>query len=175
MGKNFSILNEFEEQERQEEMDRGIKAALHKKEQENEVTQKTLEQEITEFKEKVETLRKDLVEKVEPEFRKLLVKYNVEAIRWPQYTPYFMDGDECIFSVDSYSVAILHDDEFLSQDDLDYEDLDIPTQENFEHILNSLETFLESIPSDIMKTMFGDHVEVTITSTGVDTEYYEHD
>ena len=47
---------------------------------------------------------KEMKEKVQKELKPVLQDFmnshsNIKAIGWTQYTPYFNDGDECIFRV----------------------------------------------------------------------------
>lgn len=62
---------------------------------------------IDDIKEKTEAInktKKELVEKLRPDFKELftpfLEKYpQVTHLKWNQYTPYFNDGESCTFSV----------------------------------------------------------------------------
>jgi hypothetical protein len=113
----------------------------------------------------------------------------VAAIKWAQYTPYFNDGDECVFNV--YDVNFTN----ATGDDLD----DVSTWGEYEgenesvwcesHVHNlkdkegvdagSCEAFAGLIGSydmrDVMQEMFGDHISVTITRDGIDVDDYEHE
>jgi len=92
------------------------------------------------------------------------------AIRWHQYTPYFNDGDACTFSVNSPEFQFGEGESFVDSYSLDDEDLNktqVEAIEEFETELGDCEELLEEA--------FGDHVEVTVTTTGIETESYEHD
>lgn len=57
-------------------------------------------------------------------------------------------------------------------------DEDMPKEEyeRLKEIESELEDLLNSIPGEIYKDMFGDHVEVTATADGFDvSEYSNHD
>lgn len=120
----------------------------------------------------------------------------LESFSWIQYTPFFNDGDECIFSVHSDWGLYL---KFAGQTDEDTE-----AEQDGGETFNSysakyadesveLPSYYADIPrwkfavggvvgdliggvdNDTMKALFGDHVRVTINREGIDTEYYEHD
>lgn len=102
----------------------------------------------------------------------------VLGIRWRQYTPYFNDGDECVFGY--YDLAYK-----LGEDGGDYGDgyTDLPwdAKELPEGLtkaalkdLRALNKALSNM-EDTLKTTFGDHVEVTVTKAGVTVDEYEHD
>jgi len=153
--------------------------------------------------EMVEALRKDFA----PMFKEFFDNSNglIKSIGWKQYTPYFNDGEECIFSVHAdldYGISIngedLEESELITiceyaakkylKNDGSYEQwiLKYPKDkiDPIEHkeqlelfkILIEVEEVIKSIPEDFMKDLFGDHVEVTVNSSGnIETEQYEHD
>lgn len=148
---------------------------------------KKIQDEIAAFMKKkeelVEELRKDFPKMLQPFFDRcpLLKKFS-----WTQYTPYFNDGDECTFGVN------IHMDDYYINEDVEgavaffipryyREDKDVLTrfpEGNMEYskIMDELETLLNTIPDDFYRDLFGDHVQVTIHSTGeVDVEDYSHD
>lgn len=114
----------------------------------------------------------------------------IKALKWTQYTPYYNDGDPCVFSV--------YDITFTNTDDADelanvspYGDYGGETEGIFATSTYGLEkevdkkTFqackdIEKIlcsdaMEDVMETAFGDHVEVTVTKTGIQVDEYDHD
>lgn len=109
---------------------------------------------------------------------------NVTEVAWSQYTPYFNDGDECVFSRHDFSVAgDLSND--LKKSDSNYADYDIGGKEYYSEwsmsdrsplkkSLKELErTF--SGTDDVFRAAFGDHVEVVATRTGFKVEECEHE
>jgi len=154
-------------------------------------------------KEMVEALRKDFA----PMFKEFFDKSNglIKSIGWTQYTPYFNDGDECVFRVNSdLDYGLRFNDETVDETDLitiseyvavkylkndgSYEKwLDKYPEDKIDpikhknqldliKILNEVSEVLKSIPEDFMKDLFGDHVEVTVKSDGtIETEEYKHD
>lgn len=56
------------------------------------------------LREKLRTEGKDLLK---PEFAAFFeANPRVEAVRWTQYTPYFNDGEACVFSVNDFEVRL---------------------------------------------------------------------
>ncbi len=128
----------------------------------------------------------------------------IKVIGWAQYTPYFNDGDACVFSVGEVGFGM--DENDIGADPYEYTKIKKPHQytldaaaegkdyavealaewealcaEHGEAILNQtqancdeLSKLLEHI-DDQLEEMFGDGVQVVVTSNGIDTEEYEHD
>lgn len=165
---------------------------------------KTRIAEINKQKEElVSQLRKDFAPALKPLFEKSNGK--ITSLGWTQYTPYFNDGDECIFSVNTdldYGIKVNNEDldssEFFKNNtyvlsrylrkDGSYEEwikrypkdtLNTETMKEELYLYNILLEFqdiLESIDDEFFKDLFGDHVEVTIFADGtVSTEEYDHD
>jgi len=92
----------------------------------------------------------------------------IVAVRWRQYTPYFNDGDPCVFRVNEPEL-ILSDPEFegewLTEDELDGP------------VRHALSDFAATLDEDLCRSAFNDHVEVTINrgSTIMVDDYDDHD
>lgn len=129
-----------------------------------------INQELQVFNERKKLLIKELQEQFPVMFKELFDKYpNAESISWNQYTPYFNDGDECIFSVHNDNLEVNNQQSW----DLD-EDSEVYGE--FEAIEEDFKTVLQTIPDDFYRDLFGDHVQVTINKNGtIDTEEYDHD
>lgn len=147
---------------------------------------------INEQLEAFKAKRADLVKQLQAEFPSLLLPLfsqskRIESIGWRQYTPYFNDGDECIFGVhnddltingiddydgDENEIAFIKEkiwngDKWVVNTNLDKPEFDL---------LQQIEKVLRSIPDDFYKDLFGDHVKVTVYKDGrIETEEYEHD
>lgn len=140
-----------------------------------------------------ESKRKFLTEAQEAfkEFLKEFFDSNPEitVIKWSQYTPYFNDGDSCIFGVND-PVFSNSDPDNVScwgnwgelEEERDREFVfqgtwSIPT--HLEHKKDVFAEFTRIICSsemeDVLYRMFGDHVCVTCTREGISAEEYEHD
>ena len=80
---------------------------------------------------------------------------------WHQYTPYFNDGDPCVFR----STA---DEDIELADDDSIDDEAIRQYEVLEAVYNRL-------PERLLENMFGDGVRVKTTRDGITTDEYSHD
>src|SRR5271163_3845718 len=79
----------------------------------------------------------------------------LQAYKWRQYTPYFNDEDECVFSV--YSDPSLkyegaEDGEF-------FEDYDVEEGHEAKSLFKLVRTMLSTLEDEDMKSVFGDHIE----------------
>jgi hypothetical protein len=183
-----------------------------------------LRNKIAEAKKKMEETAKGLFSEMAAD----LFKDNptLVAFSWPQYTPYYNDGDECVFSAridypnvsmlvdgdtysfERYSTMLVNGKEAETAEKLTeqfksmgvdsfakngkiyaydkktgavtingdraqtYKDI----QKLFEPMENIVASFLSNFEDDDMKTMFGDHIEVTVNRDGtISTEHHEHD
>lgn len=146
-----------------------------------------------EFEAEVKAKGKTIIREAVTEFFNAFPE--VESIRWAQYTPYFNDGEACYFGVNDITIKLKGVDEGGDYDD-GYEysvgfDLksdwgrkeakasglseDQITRRNeidkghreLSKAINGLEDALEYV--------LGDHVQVTITSTEITVDDYEHD
>lgn len=151
---------------------------------------------LTEFKtqlDAIEQQRIELFKSIETQFVSLAQKILSESpvigcIAWSQYTPYFNDGDECIFHVhDVYafspSVAEWIDENGVQSEMYwgEIDEGDAPTLEGEEAIntkvspsVNELTSFIHE-NEELMKDIFGDHVRICITRTSVYLDQYDHD
>jgi hypothetical protein len=151
-------------------------------------------------------------------FKPFFETYPEARLVFTAYTPYFNDGDECVYGVNSLYLCIDPDAPWWDQIDLDYPGSTYPdlltlaeggTPTSHWHP-NGYESYadylakrhpdelakgadylrgmvamirageicqatLHGLSDDIIKGMFGDHVEVTITATGVQVDDYDHD
>lgn len=118
---------------------------------------------LEELKEKQAALRAEMLTESKRFFdeaaKEIFAKHpTVESFSWRQYTPYFNDGDECVFSVHSYPEI---NGEDVSDESGPY---------------NDAKKLIESIDEPTMKEMFGDHVKITVLKTeGVTIDEYSHD
>lgn len=150
-----------------------------------------IKQSIEEFDKRKQELLAELKNDFAPMLKPLFEKHpKITSVSWTQYTPYFNDGDECTFStnIDYGKVNGLneYDDDaidwrikyYLSGDEK-YENI-LEENPNIDlelyHGYEEFKALLRSIPDDFYKSLFGDHVEITINSDGsVEVEEYEHD
>lgn len=127
---------------------------------------------------------------------------DVEAVKWEQYTPYFNDGEPCVFSVGDVRVKMnWSDGESGDYGDGLYSHYDSELREGVRvvygeynqvtHLYSTTEIPTGHGPrTDVVEALkgmkmghfenvcldaFGDHAEVTATKDGFEVEYYEHD
>lgn len=148
-------------------------------------------------------------------FKEIFKKHpELESFSWTQYTPYFNDGDECVFNAHTDYIFIneseqeesvyelrqfldtLHNPEkeinrlkkrieeykqnkysydFLEDEIKNIENGSIAETRDKLAVLEDINQILSSIDNDCYKSIFGDHVRVTVTKDGWSTEAYEHD
>lgn len=123
----------------------------------------------------------------------------LEEIRWLQYTPYFNDGDSCVFSVNDINFISKADVEAVGGDIDALEDIDWgynsfdedkyhkerydanvlaygeEAMKRYYAAVEDFEDFIHSIDDEILLTMFGDHVMVRVTPDEIIIDDYEHD
>ena len=139
------------------------------------------------FKAKQESFKEEIRKEGEKLVKETLRQFfednpQVIKLRWTQYTPYFNDGDECVFGVCSPYVLMKekenvkeedleggdYDDGFLSEYDLKKDHPAISDD------LKDLENLL-NVAQESLKMAFGDHARITATKDKIDVEEYEHD
>lgn len=127
----------------------------------------------------------------------LLQIEHVEALRWEQYTPYFNDGDACIFGINEITVKLDfaphggdYENGFLSSyslweyanpGDRDYTKIYRYNSDGLlydtEEICVALERLEKALPHHLvnLNKYFGDPAQITYNGEEFDVEYYEHD
>ena len=125
---------------------------------------------------------------------------DITCITWNQFTPYFNDGAACVFSVNDVYFSNVP----LSQiDDItDWGEYDGELDEVFSVLISEIKTnergFRVKIPlglsqetiqacididdvisdvymKEILESVFGDHVVVRVTKSGIHTSEFDHD
>lgn len=131
---------------------------------------------VQDYDAKVKAMRDELSNEFKTQFKtistEIFAKYpEILKFGWTQYTPYFNDGDPCVFSYNS--MYFCTDPEAVDESIYEWEEMygsnakKYPELAEFEKVLSSSE--------DILLAMFGDHVQVTVTPAGIDVDEYEHD
>lgn len=119
-------------------------------------------------------------QKPESEFtdalNKLLSTEGIEFIKWSQFTPFFNDGDACVFGVQDARVRLID----ASDEDSDYDDGTLDRYSLEDGIVKTeLKAFQKVLDSGahnvLLGKLFGDHAEVTATKEKFVVESYEHD
>jgi len=127
----------------------------------------------------------------------------VAKLKWTQYTPYFNDGEACVFGVNSVEAVLKtdkkakpeaseeeededEDDDSDGQDSWHFEyhadkkndpSLDDETRKRYELISKALKEFDTAFGKmeDALLFAFGDHVEITCTPKDITVDEYSHD
>lgn len=103
--------------------------------------------------------------------KEIFAKYKpLKQFSWTQYTPYFCDGDACVFSANT-------DDPDINWDGVDIEAYSDQLEEDpvvaqcYKEIVDTL----KQLDDEALEEMFGDHVKVIAGRKSVKVEEYEHD
>lgn len=127
------------------------------------------------------------------EFQKLVESHpEIKSIRWEQFTPYYNDGEDCVFRVGEMQLE-LHD-EFLKANCSSLEDLEIYNDyesedednswyeghqcvlEGNKELLNSFKEFVKCLRDlTLLRDVFGDHKRIILTKDEtIVKEYKSH-
>lgn len=126
-----------------------------------------------------EEMRKIGKEALTSEFNKVFDGWpEIEGIKWTQYTPYFNDGEPCIFRVNN--VYVKTENDFGGDDDDGWlEEYDFPSDLGVQPARTWMKNLNKSLElcEEILQSIFGDHVQVTIWrgKTEAEVESYDHD
>jgi hypothetical protein len=89
------------------------------------------------------------------------------SFEYTQYTPYFNDGDACVFRVSSdYPTVYL-----ITGEQID----DYPIPADQKELYEAVQLFLRGFEKADLLNMFGDHVQVVVNRSGVEVNEYEHE
>ena len=132
-----------------------------------------LEKEIKDLQTKMQERGFQCIKEISKE---IFDKYpELHSFSWDQYTPYFNDGDECVFRVNDW-LKVQFEDGYILEDwsstSRKYAKNESP---KYMDAADEAYKLVSSIPEDVMKKIFGDHIEVTIRRNGIEVEDYEHD
>ena len=127
-------------------------------------------------RERIAAAKKEAQEVVKAEFEKealsLLDELGIDSFTWQQYTPYFNDGDACVFSVYADEPRINDVDPYETDNFPKYGTAEYDT---FWTPYRLIANFVTSFSEEDLEFMFGDHVEVTVSRDGIEVEEYSHD
>lgn len=128
--------------------------------------------------------RKRMLELVGPAFHEgadeLFRTYpTLKSFGWQQYTPYFNDGDACVFSahtdsplVNACRYDILLDKAYPYDE---YERDDESTEEEVDSMVIAVVNFLEKFPEEVLLEEFGDHAEIQVRPSSIEVFACCHD
>jgi hypothetical protein len=114
-------------------------------------------------------LRKEGEAAVKDAFKDIFERFpELEMIWWTQYTPYFNDGDTCVFGVHDFYCVF--PDPANPEWEVDYSDYDNDTwslksskDPRKKEIGKAVEELKNELPKDVMLSVFDDHVKVVAT------------
>lgn len=159
---------------------------------------KEYQQKLDELAAAKKKMQEELTIKLDPIFKQFFVENpKIKQIVWTQYTPFFNDGEPCVFSVhDKYFVPTFFKDEdtgeLVENEEYEYHDCPSLWSDSFyDSAINEFKAcgltdeeidrvekfgkFLNSIPDDLYEGIYGDHVEITVTTNGAEVNEYDHD
>jgi len=93
--------------------------------------------------------------------------------RWYQYTPYYNDGDACIFGAQTDYIYLNDEEDEFSK--WDAEDSNQELSPELRAAGAAVLEFLKVFDDDDYESLFGDHCQVTVTRAGITVEEYEHE
>lgn len=136
------------------------------------------------------------LEEFAPILQAMLDDDGVIEFGWRQYTPYFNDGEPCVFSTHSVWVRTLADEhvEDLYDLEVDYNHPSIgerpvtwkgnqreygayegPDEARYDRCLTLHAAVDGGEFYDVLLAAFGDHAEITVRRDGIKVEFYDHD
>src|SRR5262245_8220752 len=137
-------------------------------------------EELKELKTRLDNTKEEIAKLVKHllwrEFQDLFLKWpEAEAIRWTQYTPYFNDGDPCVFRFNG-DTTIKLGDRTINNEDGFFEDWEFDEGSKERDLLQRIHDSLE-ISEYVLQSIFGDYVQVTVWrgKEEAEVEDYDHD
>jgi len=140
--------------------------------------QKEIHQKMAKMREELKTLGEKLFKEGSQDIFDTFPE--VKSFSWTQYTPYFNDGDECVFRVNDWFEVKLENGEELEEVSYSeyYRQRKLDRGEEFtleDNLGMALDSLLGGVDDDTMKALFGDHARVTVSREGIEVEHYDHD
>lgn len=133
------------------------------------------------------------IEELRPIIQAILDDTEIVEFGWRQYTPYFNDGDPCIFRVEASWVRLTTDDEDKGYYDLTIEDRDDlgdraydwrtetygpysgPDEARYDRCRELDRAIQGGEFIDVLLATFGDHADITVRRDGIQVDTYDHD
>ncbi len=98
--------------------------------------------------------------------RRIFARFpHVESFSWHQYTPYFADGEPCVFEAWTRYASINGEDSYFGDDDTSMEAV----------VQREVVALLIPLSNELLLALFGDHQVVRVTPQGVFVEEFEHE
>lgn len=146
-------------------------------------------EESTNYVNVIQEKKRQMIEQFRTEFATIGAAFfeavpRLKSLTWTQYTPYFMDGDPCEFSVNTVSFATDENEELENYREFEEADgsfsgeaytlKSLVTSEEYK-LCEKMEKIIYG-NSGLMQDLFGDHALVVLRASGVIVEEYEdHD
>jgi hypothetical protein len=124
------------------------------------------------------------IEELQPLLEAVLADPFIVEVGWEQYTPYFNDGDVCVFRVREPWVKTVKDgDGGADRWNLTmYSHPTLSVAGAGPEVMASKKraaAFCNAIENgefeDVLFQAFGDHAKVVVTKTGINVEFYQHE
>jgi len=136
---------------------------------------------LNEYNKVKATFSEKAVSIIKENIRNIFEKTQIKAIHWTQFTPYFNDGDECIFGVYRIEVSTnpsatfdYYEEENSDIYDADYLDSKVFSDYEIKLISNLVKVLEDKDIVEVLKFSFGDHVAVIATKEGISIQDYDH-
>jgi hypothetical protein len=142
------------------------------------------------------------LEELAPLMQAVLDDPTIAWFGWKQYTPYFNDGEPCVFSVNAELAVSFTSGNGSDEDDEDDEDDAIyggvnnnaslgkreydfksrsygaysgPDEARYNRCLALEQAINSGAFDDVLLEHFGDHATIRVSRDGIQVEFYEHD
>lgn len=134
------------------------------------------------------------LEELQPLLQAVLDDPTITEFGWRQYTPYFNDGDPCVFSAHGLWVRTTQNG---ADDDLDVDynqalgkrprpfnprtmefttkAYEGPDEARYDRCQELNKAIQSGAFDNVLLDAFGDHAHILIRSDGIEVEFYEHD
>lgn len=111
----------------------------------------------------------------------------LESFAWVQYTPYFNDGEACVFSArtdEPYVNSVDWWGNTLDGDDIsdelytytgNYNRVWTEKGQRWQVLNDKVKSFIQNFDNEDLLDMFGDHCQVIVSREGIEITEYNHD
>jgi len=113
---------------------------------------------------------------------------SLQSFSWNQYTPYFNDGESCIFSANTDYIKVngeyIYDcewflEEYVTGFSSSTKEKTVVANPSYDRNLSDaamrIQDLLGGLPDSFYEEEFGDHTEITVSREGIEVEDYQHE
>ena len=136
---------------------------------------------MTDAQNRIARLKDEIYKETDDAFDNIFSEFfaafpNIKTIHWTQYTPYFADGDECVFGINQISFSDKDHTELEGTYNTEKGEEEDVTEGSPEYIAarNEMATTINGM-EDYLKSRFEDHSYVNVWAGGSEREDHEHD